>query len=68
MNDDQEDKKFHMMPGSDMVLLGIAGACLVGFLYLLFGPSPFAELTEKARQAKSAPSEVTVSLPEKAKN
>lgn len=68
MNDDQEDKKFHMMPGSDMVLLGIAGACLLGFLYLMFGPSPVAELTEKARQAKSAPSEVTVSLPEKTKN
>ena len=51
-----------------MVLLGIAGACLLGFLYLMFGPSPVAELTEKARQAKSAPSEVTVSLPEKTKN
>jgi hypothetical protein len=65
MNDDQDDKKFQMMPASDITTLVVALAFLAGFLWLMFGPSPFAGLTETAKPAP--PQEVIVTLPAKAK-
>ena len=65
MNDDQDDEKFRLMPAGDMVTLAVALAFLAGFLWLMFGPSPFAGLTETAKPAP--PQEVIVTLPGKAK-
>ena len=65
MDDDQDDEKFHMMPLGDITTLLVCLAFLAGFLWLMFGPSPFAGLTESAKPAP--PQEVTVTLPGKAK-
>jgi hypothetical protein len=66
MNDDQDDeKKFQMMPMGDIGTLVIALIFLAGFLWLMFGPSPFAGLYQTAKPAP--PQEVTVTLPAKAK-
>jgi hypothetical protein len=67
MDDDQDDEKFHMMPLGDIGLLGIALVFLVAFLWLMFGPSPFAGLSQQAKQAPTQPSEVSVTIPEKSK-
>jgi hypothetical protein len=65
MNDDQDDKKFRLMPLSDITTLLVCLAFLAGFLWLMFGPSPFAGLYQTAKPAP--PQEVIVTLPEKAK-
>ena len=66
MNDDQDDeKKFQMMPMGDIGTLVIALIFLAGFLWLMFGPSPFAGLYQTAKPAP--PQEVIVTLPAKAK-
>jgi hypothetical protein len=66
MNDDQDgEKKFQMMPMGDIGTLVIALIFLAGFLWLMFGPSPFAGLYQTAKPAP--PQEVTVTLPAKAK-
>ena len=66
MNDDQDgEKKFQMMPMGDIGTLVIALIFLAGFLWLMFGPSPFAGLYQTAKPAP--PQEVTVPLPAKAK-
>ncbi len=65
MNDDQDDNKFQMMPWSDITTLVVALAFLAGFLWLMFGPSPFAGLYQAAKPAP--PQEVIVTLPGKAK-
>ncbi|HEY0281385.1 MAG TPA: hypothetical protein VGC27_02045 [Rhizomicrobium sp.] len=62
MNDDQDDEKSPPMPLSDITTLLVCLAFLAGFLWLMFGPSPFAGFTETA-----PPQEVTVTLPGKAK-
>ena len=67
MDDDQDDEKFHMMPLGDIGLLGIALVFLVAFLWLMFGPSPFAGLSQQAKQAPTQPSEVSVTIPESPK-
>ena len=67
MDDDQDDEKFQMMPLGDIGLLGIALVFLVAFLWLMFGPSPFAGLSQQAKQAPTQPSEVSVTIPEKSK-
>ncbi len=68
MNDDDDDKKFHLMPAGDICILAIAAAFLIGFLYLMFGPSPFQPLVDKAKHDAAQPVEVPVTLPEKPKN
>ena len=68
MNDDQDgEKKFQMMPMGDIGTLVIALIFLAGFLWLMFGPSPFAGLSQQAKQAPTQPSEVSVTIPEKSK-
>ena len=67
MNDDQDDKKFQLMPVGDMMTLAVALAFLAGFLWLMFGPSPFAGLFDKSKEGPAAPQEVIVTLPAKAK-
>jgi hypothetical protein len=65
MNDDQDDEKFRLMPLGDIGTLIIALMFLGGFLWLMFGTSPFAGLYETAKSAP--PQEVTVTLPAKGK-
>ena len=67
MNDDQDDKKFRMMPLGDIGTLAVALVFLVAFLWLMFGPSPFAGLFQNAKQAPAQPQEVTVTVPDKGK-
>ncbi|MGA7676352.1 MAG: hypothetical protein WCA78_15060 [Rhizomicrobium sp.] len=67
MNDDQDDEKFRMMPLGDIGTLAIALVFLVAFLWLMFGPSPFAGLYQNAKQAPAQPREVTVTVPDKGK-
>jgi hypothetical protein len=59
-NDDDDDLKPPRMAASDAGILLIAGACLVAFLYLLFGPSPFEPLSHK--KPAPQPAEVTIPL------
>ena len=67
MNDDQDDKKFRMMPLGDIGTLAVALVFLVAFLWLMFGLSPFAGLFQNAKQAPAQPQEVTVTVPDKGK-
>ena len=67
MNDDQDDKKFRMMPLGDIGTLAVALVFLVAFLWLMFGPSPFTGLFQSAKQAPAQPQEVTVTIPDKGK-
>ena len=47
MNNDQDDGEFRLMPLGDIGTLVLALMFFVGFLWLMFGPSPFAELYQK---------------------
>jgi len=74
MNDDEDDDlKPPTMPLGDIGIIAIALVFFIAFLWLMFGPSPFAGLTEKPNQTQSqstapaAPEEVTVTLPKKPK-
>ena len=67
MNNDQDDEKFRLMPLGDIWTLVLALMFFVGFLWLMFGPSPFAELYQKPKQAPAQPQEVTVTIPDKSK-
>ena len=67
MKDDQDDEKFRMMPLGDIGTLVIALMFLAGFLWLMFGTSPFAGLYQMAKPARAEPQEVTVTLPAKGK-
>ncbi|MGC9955031.1 MAG: hypothetical protein ABSD21_12245 [Rhizomicrobium sp.] len=67
MNDDQDNEKFRLMPLGDIGTLAVALVFLAGFLWLMFGPSPFAGLYQKPKQAAAQPQEVTVTIPEKSK-
>ena len=63
-NDD--DLKQPMIPAGDLGTILIAAVFLLGFLYLMFGPNPFAELGKGAPPAAQQPqNEVTVTLPQK---
>jgi len=57
MNDDQDDKKFRMMPLGDIGVIGIALVFFVAFLWMMFAPSPFAGMfpPEKNGAASSVP-------------
>ena len=66
-DDDEDDKKLGMMPLGDMGTLGVALVFLVAFLWLMFGPSPFAGLFKEAKPAPAQPQEVTVTVPDKGK-
>ncbi len=67
MNDDQDDDKPPRMALGDLGTIGIAMVFFLTFLWLMFGPSPFAGLYDKPSQAQAPSQEVTVSLPEKPK-
>jgi hypothetical protein len=67
MNDDQDNEKFRLMPMGDIATLLVALAFLAGFLWLMFGPSPFAGLYDKPKEGPAQPQEVIVTLPEKPK-
>jgi multidrug efflux pump subunit AcrA (membrane-fusion protein) len=67
MNDDQDDEKFRLMPIGDMMTLAVALVFLAGFLWLIFGPSPFAGLYDSAKTAPAQPQEVIVTVPAKGK-
>lgn len=65
MDEDEDDNKFRLMPLGDIGTLAIALIFLFGFLWLMFGPSPFTGLIKAASPAQ--PEEVTVGLPQKSK-
>jgi len=67
MDEDQDDKKFRMMPLGDIGTLVISLIFFIGFLWLMFGPSPFAGLYQAAKPAPAQPDEVTVTIPQKPK-
>jgi len=73
MNDDDDDLKPPRMALGDIGTIGIALVFFLTFLWLMFGPSPFAGLTQKPNQtqaqstAPAPPDEVTVILPKKPK-
>jgi hypothetical protein len=72
MNDDDDDDKPPRIPVGDVGTILLAGVFLIGFLYLMFGPSPFQPLIDQASKLRAsqnaAPGEVTVAVPEKQKN
>jgi len=67
MDDDEDDKKFRMMPLGDIGTLVIALIFLIGFLWLMFGPSPFTALIQAAKPAGAQSDEVIVGIPQKSK-
>ncbi len=60
---DEDDDKPPKIPLGDYGTIAIAAVFLFGFLYLMFGPSPFEGLFKKPAPAPSG--EVTVSIPQK---
>lgn len=70
MNNDEDDDKPPGIPAGDIGTILLAAVFLVGFLYLMFGPSPFAPLIQQAsklRAPQQSSGEVTVTMPEKQK-
>jgi len=62
--DDDDDLKPPRIAAGDVGIIFIAGAFLLGFLYLMFGPSPLEPLLAKKSAAQEAPAaEVTISVP-----
>jgi hypothetical protein len=59
-NDDDDDLKRPWIRAEEAGLILIAGAFLLGFLYLMFGPSPLEPLTQK--KPAPQPTEVTIPL------
>ena len=70
--DDDDDLKQPMIPAGDLGTILLAAVFLLGFLYLMFGPSPFQPLIDQASKLRQtqAPSsgEVTVTVPDKQKH
>jgi hypothetical protein len=63
MTDDEEDeKKFRMMPLGDILMLVLMVICLVGLAWFIFAPSTYKMVFEKDKSAP--PAEVTVAVPE----
>jgi hypothetical protein len=62
---DDDDDKPPPIPLGDYLTMGIALVFLGGFLYLIFGPSPFEGMFKKTAPPPSG--EVTVTIPQKAK-
>lgn len=60
---EDDDDKPPPIPLGDYLTFGIALVFLIGFLYLMFGPSPFEGMFKKAAPAPAA--EVTVTIPPK---
>ena len=67
MDEDEDLEKFRLMPLGDIGTLVIALIFFIGFLWLMFGPSPFAGLYKALKPAPAAPAEVSVSIPAKPK-
>jgi|WetSurMetagenome_2_1015567.scaffolds.fasta_scaffold462883_2 hypothetical protein len=59
-NDDDDDLKRPWIKAEEVGLILIAGAFLLGFIYLMFGPSPLEPLTHK--KPAPTPAEVTIPL------
>jgi hypothetical protein len=57
---DDDDLKPRRPTAEEVGLILIAGAFLLGFLYLMFGPSPLEPLTHK--KPAPQPAEVTIPL------
>jgi hypothetical protein len=62
--EDDDDLKQPMIPAGDLGTIVIAGVFLLGFLYLMFGPSPFEGVFVKKAAPRPA-AEVTVTVPPK---
>jgi hypothetical protein len=65
-DDNDDDLKQPLIPAGDFGIILLAAVFLLGFLFLMFGPSPFegAFKDQPAPQAASG-QEVTVTLPQK---
>jgi hypothetical protein len=63
--DDDDDLKQPPIPLGDLGIILVAAMFLIGFLWLMFGPSPFAGLFDQAKQAPEPPPVVTVTVPPK---
>jgi len=65
-DDDDDDLKQPMIPAGDLGTILLAAVFLLGFLFLMFGPSPFDDLFKNRPAARPAAApEVTVTLPQK---
>jgi len=65
-DDDDDDLKPPRIAVGDLGIIFIAGVFLLGFLYLMFGPSPLEPLLAKKSAGQDAPAaEVTISVPPK---
>jgi len=65
--DDDDDIKPPPIPAGDIGIIFVAAVFLIGFLYLMFGPSPFEGLFKQANQpaAQNSESVVNVAVPPK---
>ena len=63
--DDDDDLKQPMIPAGDLGTILVAAVFLLGFLYLMFGPSPFEGVFKNspAPQQQAPAGEVTVTVP-----
>lgn len=62
--DNDDDLKQPMIPAGDLGTILVAAVFLLGFLYLMFGPSPFEGMFKNKPAPQQAPAgEVTVTVP-----
>jgi hypothetical protein len=65
--DNDDDLKQPLIPAGDVGTLVVAAVFLIGFLYLMFGPSPFEGMfkDKPAPQQQAPAGEVMVTIPPK---
>ena len=62
--DNDDDLKQPLIPAGDVGTILVAAVFLLGFLYLMFGPSPFEGVFKSTPAPQQAPAgEVTVTVP-----
>ena len=62
--DNDDDLKQPRIPAGDVGTILVAAVFLLGFLYLMFGPSPFEGVFKSTPAPQQAPAgEVTVTVP-----
>jgi len=64
-HDDDDDDRPRFMPLGDIGTIFLAGVFLLGMLYMMFGPSPFAGIHWKTAEPKEQRGVVDVTVPPK---
>lgn len=67
-DDNDDDLKQPLIPWGELGPVLIAALFFIGFLWLMFGPSPFEGLVKQAKMSAPQPSESVINLQKRSKD